>query len=74
MRLMKNGGKIRASNSGKVIYSGWYGGYGKVVIIDHGNINGQHITTLYAHMSNYIVSTGTNVLKGQVIGYEGSTG
>ena len=69
-----NGGKIRASNSGKVIYSGWYGGYGKVVIIDHGNINGQHITTLYAHMSNYIVSTGTNVLKGQVIGYEGSTG
>jgi len=69
-----NGGKIRASNSGKVIYSGWYGGYGKVVIIDHGNINGQHITTLYAHMSNYIVSTGANVLKGQVIGYEGSTG
>ena len=69
-----NGGKIRASNSGKVIYSGWYGGYGKVVIIDHGNINGQHITTLYAHMSHYIVNVGTNVLKGQVIGYEGSTG
>lgn len=69
-----NGGKIRASNTGKVIYSGWYGGYGKVVIIDHGNINGQHITTLYAHMSSYIVNTGTNVVKGQVIGYEGSTG
>lgn len=69
-----NGGKIRASNSGKVIYSGWYGGYGKVVIIDHGQINGQHITTLYAHMSSYIVNVGQNVIKGQVVGYEGSTG
>lgn len=69
-----NGGKIRASNSGKVLYSGWYGGYGKVVIIDHGRINGQAVTTLYAHMSNYTVSPGQNVLKGQVIGYEGSTG
>ena len=69
-----NGGAIRASNDGKVIYSGWYGGYGKVVIIDHGRINGQAVTTLYAHMSNYTVSPGQNVLKGQVIGYEGSTG
>ncbi len=69
-----NGGKIRASNSGKVIYSGWYGGYGKVVIIDHGIINGKPISTLYAHMSGYTVSAGQNVLKGQVIGYEGSTG
>ena len=69
-----NGGKIRASNSGKVLYAGWYGGYGKVVIIDHGVINGQPITTLYAHMSGYVVSPGQNVLKGQVVGYEGSTG
>lgn len=69
-----NGGKIRAANSGKVLYSGWYGGYGKVVIIDHGLINGQPTTTLYAHMSSYVVSAGQNVLKGQVVGYEGSTG
>ena len=69
-----NGGKIRAANSGKVIYSGWYGGYGKVVILDHGLINGKPTTTLYAHMSNYIVSPGQTVMKGQVIGYEGSTG
>ena len=69
-----NGGKIRAANSGKVIYSGWYGGYGKVVIIDHGHYNGQPTTTLYAHMSNYIVSPGDVVTKGQVVGYEGSTG
>ena len=69
-----NGGKIRASNTGKVLYAGWYGGYGKVVIIDHGRINGQPTTTLYAHMSGYIVKPGQNVTKGQVIGYEGSTG
>lgn len=69
-----NLGAIRASNSGKVIYSGWYGGYGKVVIIEHGIINGKPITTLYAHMSSIAVSNGTKVNKGQVIGYEGTTG
>ncbi len=69
-----NGGAIRASNAGKVIYSGWYGGYGKVVILDHGLYNGKATTTLYGHMSNYIVSAGEKVKKGQVIGYEGSTG
>ena len=69
-----NYGEIRASNSGKVIYSGWYGGYGKVVIIEHGIINGKPITTLYAHMSSILVSNGQKVNKGQVIGKEGTTG
>lgn len=69
-----NLGEIRASNSGKVIYSGWYGGYGKVVIIEHGIINGKPITTLYAHMSSILVSNGQRVSKGQVIGKEGTTG
>ena len=69
-----NGGKIRAANSGKVLYAGWYGGYGKVVILDHGLVNGQPTTTLYAHMSGYIVNPGQTVAKGQVLGYEGSTG
>ncbi len=69
-----NMGSIKASNSGKVIYSGWYGGYGKVVIIDHGNVNGHPTTTLYAHMSVTKVSQGQTVSKGQVIGLEGSTG
>lgn len=69
-----NGGNIKASNDGKVIYSGWYGGYGKVVILDHGIINGQPITTLYAHMSTILVSNGQFVKKGQPIGKEGSTG
>ena len=69
-----NLGEIRASNSGKVIYSGWYGGYGKVVILEHGIINGKPITTLYAHMSSILVSNGQRVSKGQVIGKEGTTG
>ena len=69
-----NYGSIKASNSGKVIYTGWYGGYGKVVIIDHGVINGNPTTTLYAHMSSIKVGNGQNVTKGQVIGQEGTTG
>lgn len=69
-----NGGAIKASNDGKVIYSGWYGGYGKVVILDHGVINGKPITTLYGHMSSINVHNGQFVKKGQPVGREGSTG
>jgi murein DD-endopeptidase MepM/ murein hydrolase activator NlpD len=69
-----NLGSIRASNAGKVIFSGWYGGYGKVVIIDHGVVNGSPITTLYAHMNTIKVSDGQYVNKGDVIGLEGTTG
>ena len=67
-------GNIVASNSGKVIYAGWYGGYGKVVILDHGVVNGSPITTLYAHMDSIKVKVGDYVNKGQVVGYEGTTG
>lgn len=69
-----NKGSIRASNAGKVIYAGWYGGYGKVVILDHGSINGKPTTTLYAHMSSIKVGQGQSVKKGDVIGFEGTTG
>lgn len=67
-------GNVRASNAGKVIYSGWYGGYGKVVILDHGQVNGIPVTTLYAHLNSSRVSPGEYVSKGQVVGYEGTTG
>jgi len=67
------GTPVKASNSGKVIFSGWYGGYGKVVIVNHGEYQGKATSTLYAHLSRIAVSGG-NVKKGQVIGYEGSTG
>lgn len=68
------GTAIYASNSGKVIYSGWYGGYGKVVIIDHGKINNQNTSTLYAHMSASNVNVGEYVTKGQKVGNVGTTG
>lgn len=67
-------GAVKAANSGKVIFVNWYGGYGKVVIIDHGTINGSKVTTLYAHLNSYAVAVGNNVQKGQVIGREGTTG
>ncbi len=68
------GTPIKAANSGRVIFVGWYSGYGKVIIIDHGNINGVPTTTLYAHMSTTIARQGTNVAKGTVIGKVGTTG
>jgi len=68
------GRNVKAANSGKVIFTGWYGGYGKVVIIDHGKVNGVPTTTLYAHLSSYRVSKGATVYKGQVIANIGTTG
>lgn len=64
------GKNIVAAQSGKVIYSGWLGGYGKVVMIDHGG----GIVTLYAHNSRLLVKEGQNVKRGQVISKCGSTG
>lgn len=61
---------IRASDSGHVLYTGRFGGYGNVVIVSHGN----NLSTLYAHLSSYAVSKGANVSKGDILGYEGATG
>lgn len=68
------GTPIKAANSGRVIFTGWYSGYGKVVIIDHGKINGVPTTTLYAHMSTISAKQGANVVRGSVIGKVGTTG
>jgi murein DD-endopeptidase MepM/ murein hydrolase activator NlpD len=53
-----------------VIFSGWYGGYGQTVIVDHGG----GITTLYAHASRLLVREGQAVQQGQSIATVGSTG
>lgn len=65
-----NRSAIRAADSGSVLMTGPFGGYGKVVIISHGKGK----STLYAHLSKVAVSAGASVQKGEVIGYEGSTG
>ncbi|HSM80153.1 MAG TPA: peptidoglycan DD-metalloendopeptidase family protein [Nodosilinea sp.] len=64
------GSTIRAADSGRVIFSGWYGGYGQAVIIDHGG----GLSTLYAHASRLLVSEGQAVQQGQPIAAVGSTG
>ena len=64
------GTKIRASDGGTVIFSGYSGSYGYVVKIDHGG----GFVSLYAHLSSRSVSTGATVKKGQMIGRVGSTG
>jgi murein DD-endopeptidase MepM/ murein hydrolase activator NlpD len=63
------GTPIHAAASGTVIFSGWMGGYGNFVIIDHGG----GMATAYGHQSSIAVGGGT-VSQGQVIGYVGCTG
>lgn len=67
-----SGTPIKSTGDGKVIFAGRKGGYGKVVIIQHG----QGISTLYAHMKGYArgIRKGKRVSQGQHIGYVGSTG
>jgi murein DD-endopeptidase MepM/ murein hydrolase activator NlpD len=65
------GTPIKSSGDGKIIFAGTKGGYGKTVIVQHG----QQYTTLYAHMSRIKpgMRNGLRVSQGQVIGYVGST-
>jgi murein DD-endopeptidase MepM/ murein hydrolase activator NlpD len=66
------GTPIKATGDGKVAFAGWKGGYGRVVILTHG----QGIQTLYGHMSGFArnIRAGTRVSQGQVIGYVGASG
>ena len=65
-----SGTSIKAADGGKVTFSGWSGGYGKLIIIDHGN----GYQTYYAHCSSLLVGSGKRVAKGQVIARVGNTG
>lgn len=64
------GTPIHAAASGRVIVAAYSGGYGNLVVIDHGN----GIATAYAHQSSMAATVGQQVSQGQVIGYVGSTG
>ena len=61
---------ILAAANGKVIFSGWNGGYGNCIMIDHGG----GTVTLYAHMSSLLVNVGDIVSRGQRIARAGTTG
>lgn len=65
------GAPVYAADSGVVVFSGWaLGGYGYMVMLDHGN----GYQTLYAHLSNPTANCGGSVGQGGTIGYAGSTG
>jgi hypothetical protein len=65
------GEPVFASDSGVIVFSGWSaGGYGNVVVVDHGT----GYQTLYAHLSGVTVGCGQSVTQGQTIGLGGNTG
>lgn len=66
------GTPVKASGTGKVVFKGKKGGYGKVIFLRHGG----RYTTVYGHLSKYArgVKKGSKIKQGQIIGYVGSTG
>lgn len=64
------GERIKASKGGRVIAAEWGGGYGRMVIVDHGN----GVSTLYAHLSRIYTGEGARVDRGAGVGACGSSG
>ncbi len=68
------GTPIVAAAAGRVSQAGWFGGYGNYTCIDHGQVDGQRLSTCYGHQERILVTPGEQVSAGQVIGLVGSTG
>lgn len=69
------GTPVYAAASGTVTVGGWTNlGGGNTVMISHGVIQGNSLTTVYYHNSSVAVSPGQQVSQGQLIAYSGSTG
>ncbi|SHK01493.1 Murein DD-endopeptidase MepM and murein hydrolase activator NlpD, contain LysM domain [Marinobacter antarcticus] len=66
------GTPIKAAGNGRVQFAGWKGGYGRTVVLKHGD----NISTLYAHMSRIGkgMKSGIRVKQGETLGYVGSSG
>jgi len=62
--------QVPAANTGRVVFTGFFGIYGQTVIIDHG----LGVQTLYSHLSQIAVREGDLVKKGELIGFTGATG
>lgn len=65
-----SGTPIKAAAAGTVVFSGWKKGYGKCVIINHG----QGFATLYGHMSSIKMTNGQKINQGAIVGGVGTTG
>jgi murein DD-endopeptidase MepM/ murein hydrolase activator NlpD len=61
---------IRAAEAGRVVFSGWLGGNGKMVEVQHDS----HTSTRYGHLMSLMVDAGSQVKKGDIIGLAGKTG
>ncbi len=64
------GTSVKAAADGIVVHAGWNAGYGRCVILDHGN----GYQTLYGHLSRVDVIDGQEVRRGGVVGQVGTTG
>jgi murein DD-endopeptidase MepM/ murein hydrolase activator NlpD len=67
---VSSGTPVVAAASGTVIVAGWMGGYGNLVVVDHGG----GVSTAYGHNTMVTVGVGQHVAQGQLISYSGSTG
>lgn len=67
---ISTGTPVKAAADGRITFAGWNGGYGILVIIDHGN----GIETRYAHNSRLNVKVGQKVTRGETVAYSGNTG
>jgi murein DD-endopeptidase MepM/ murein hydrolase activator NlpD len=65
-----SGTPVVSAASGTVIVAGWLGGYGNLVVVDHGN----GVSTAYGHNTSVTVGVGQSVAQGQLIAYSGNTG
>jgi murein DD-endopeptidase MepM/ murein hydrolase activator NlpD len=64
------GTPVHASADGVVLYATWMGGYGRLMVVDHGN----GFQTYYAHLSRFAAMPGQEVRQGELIAYIGATG
>jgi murein DD-endopeptidase MepM/ murein hydrolase activator NlpD len=64
------GTPVRAAADGIIVHADWEGGYGRLIIIDHGN----GVQTYYGHLSTFIVVPGQEVRRGDVIARSGASG